>query len=118
MFWLGGVDDFASDEVKSLASTEQMNEAVAIIKGLFIDVANRQKNETIGFTVWRDGLCHNVNDPAWDRIGRHLELSTLLYDSEETLQALQYRGNQDGFRVITKCRGLRSYVIVFTPPTE
>jgi len=120
-----------SDDVRTLAFTKEMDEVVGSIADLLGTAGNQAVRKgagditttgRLGFAVWRDGSCWNLNDTWSNRVGTCRKLSEILYGSGELLEALMYRGSKEGFRVSKGeishrwSNKLKSLCIIFMPP--
>ena len=120
LFW-GGDNSGTNDEVMATAHTPEMDAVVTIIKKMFITLIGLHGQQTIGVVVWRNGICWDVLNHTFGRLGTYPELSRILYESETTLEAFQCRGNKEGFKIVRRsglgCGSvLRSLVVEFVRP--
>ncbi|MDR0591084.1 MAG: hypothetical protein LBG75_00750 [Candidatus Nomurabacteria bacterium] len=113
-----------SDGAKKLAYSTEIDGLVNTIAKVFQDVPTYKTDEyKIGFKVWRNGLCWDLTSYANGQLGRYPELSAALYNNDdELLEALRYRGAQEGFKIVRAYSStwakLKSLVIMFVPPDE
>ncbi|MCL1840107.1 hypothetical protein FWF89_03925 [Candidatus Saccharibacteria bacterium] len=126
MFWQGrklqhDENMSADEEIKSLALSAEMDGVVDTICRMLGD-AKPDDEEMVAFKVWQSGLCFDITDSS-NRLGKSEDLASMLYRSNDTLRALQYRGNLEGFKVLrharsggSSCNNLKSYVIMFVSP--
>jgi hypothetical protein len=122
LFWQGISAEDVDPAIKAMAHAPEMDDLVITIRELLQKAPPCNRSDNIGFKVWRNGLCWDLND-SLHRLGKCPSISATLYDNEHTLKALQYRGILEGFKILKhwssrSSTNLRSYVVVFVPPKD